>query len=164
MTILIECVALCLLFTVVVATVSLKDPLAGVHNWPPAIQQRAREMGLIREQQMAGSKGVAMKKLAAALLFAAIFAAVVYFVNGARSFAAGFGISYLIWTVVNWYDAIVIDCLWICHDKRVRIPGTEDMKAYQDYWFHIRASLRGQVIGLPIALVAGGLTEALARL
>lgn len=56
MTILIECVALCLLFTVIVAAVSLKDPLAGVHNWPPAIQQRAREKGLIREQQMAESK------------------------------------------------------------------------------------------------------------
>lgn len=105
-----------------------------------------------------------MKKLAAAFLFAAIFAAIVYFVNGARSFAAGFGISYLIWTVVNWYDAFVIDCLWVCHDKRVRIPGTEDMKEYQDYWFHIRASLKGQVIGVPVALVAGGLTEALARL
>lgn len=99
MTILIECVALCLLFTVIVAAVSLKDPLAGVHNWPPAIPQRAREMGL---------RG--------------------------------------------------------CHDKQVRIPGTEDMKEYQDYWFHIRASLKGQVIGVPVALVAGGLTEALARL
>lgn len=113
---------------------------------------------------MADSKGVYIKKLVAALLFAAIFAAVAHFVNRARSFTAGFGTSYLIWTVVNGYDAFAIDCLWLCHDKQGRIPDTEDMKEYQDYWFHIRASLRGQVIGLPIALVAGGLTEALARL
>lgn len=92
------------------------------------------------------------KKLAASLVISAVFAAVVYFVNGARSFAAGFGYSYLIWTVVNWYDAFVIDCLWVCHNRRVRIPGTEDMKEYQDYWFHIKESLKGQVRTLAISL------------
>ena len=160
----IECVVLCFLFTLAVVTVSLKDPLAGVNNWPPAIQQRARELGLIQSEQMAGSKKVYAKKLVAALVIAAIFAAVVYYVNGARSFAAGFGCSYLIWTVVNWYDAFIIDCLWVCHDQRVRIPGTEDMKEYQDYWFHIKGSLKGQIIGLPVALLVGGLTAVIAWL
>lgn len=159
---LIECVVLCVLFTLAVGWSSLKDPLAGVHNWPPAIQRRAKELGLVQPGQMAGSRTVFAKKLAAALVIAAVFAAVVYFFNGARSFAAGFGYSYLIWTVVNWYDAFVIDCLWVCHDRRVRIPGTEDMKEYQDYWFHIKGSLKGQALGLLAALVAGGLTALLA--
>lgn len=53
---LIECVVLCVLFTLAVGAVSLKDPLAGVHNWPPAIQQRALELRLIQPEQMAGSK------------------------------------------------------------------------------------------------------------
>ena len=105
MVLLIECAVLCALFTLAVVTVSLKDPTGWVHNWPPAIQQRAREVGLI---QMAGSKKVYAKKLVAALVIAAVFTAVVYFVNGARSFAAGFGCSYLIWTVVNWYDAFIV--------------------------------------------------------
>lgn len=158
MVILIECVVLCVLFTLAVGTISLKAPLAGVHNWPPAIQQRARELGLIQPEQMAGSKKVYAKKLAAAAAIAAVFAGIVYFINGARSFAAGFGYSYLIWTVVNWYDAFVIDCLWVCRDRRVRIPGTEDMKEYRDYWFHIKGSLKGQLLGLPVALLVGGLT------
>lgn len=164
MIILIECVVLCVLFTLAVGAVSLKDPLAGVHNWPTAIQRRARELGLIQAEQMAGSKQVYAKKLAALLVISAAFTVVVYFVNGARSFAAGFGYSYLIWTVVNWYDAFVIDCLWACHDRRVRIPGTEDMKEYQDYWFHIKGSLKGQALGLPAALLAGGLTALLAAM
>lgn len=161
MLILIECVVLCVLFTLAVGLVSLKDPLAGVHNWPPAIQQRAMELGLIKAEQMAGSKKVYGKKLAAAVLIAFGFAVLLYFINGARSFAAGFGYGYLIWTVVNWYDAFVIDCLWVCHDRRVRIPGTEEMKEYQDYGFHIRESLKGQVLGLPVALLTGGLTALL---
>ncbi|MBD5119315.1 MAG: hypothetical protein HDT37_09475 [Clostridiales bacterium] len=51
----------------------------------------------------------------------------------------------------------MIDCLWVCHGRRIRIPGTEGMKEYQDYWFHIKGSLKGQIIGLPVALLAGGL-------
>ena len=65
---------------------------------------------------------------------------------------------------MNWYDAFVIDCLWACHDRRVRIPGTEDMKEYQDYWFHIKGSLKGQLLGLPVALLVGGLNALLAAL
>lgn len=164
MTVWIECLVLCALFTVAVVTVSLKDPLAGVHNWPPAIQQRAQALGLIGERQISGSKAVYVKKLMGALLIAVLCTAVVYCVNGARSFSAGFSDSYLIWTVVNWYDAFVIDCLWVCHDRRVRIPGTEDMKEYQDYWFHIKGSLKGQLLGLPVCALVGGLTWALALL
>lgn len=119
MILLAECVTACILFTLVVVAVSLKDPLAQVNNWPPAIQQRAQELGLIRKEQMSGSKKVYAKKLAAAL---------------------------------------VIDCLWVCHDRRVRIPGTENMKEYKDYWFHIRGSFMGQALGMPVALLVGGLT------
>ena len=158
MVLLTECIAGCVLLTLTVGVIALKDPLAGVHNWPSAIQQRARELGLIQTEQMAGSKKIYVKKLMAALVIAAGFTAVIYFANGARSFAEEFGYSYLIWTVVNWYDAFIIDCLWVCHDRRVRIPGTEDMKEYQDYWFHIKSSFRGQLIGLPVALLVGGLT------
>ena len=162
MILLTECMVVCILFTLIIRAVSLKNPLACVHNWPPAIQQRVWELGLIQSEQMAGTKKVYVKKLAAALVIAVAFTVVVYFVNGARSFAAGFGYSYLIWTVANWYDAFIIDCLWVCHDRRVRIPGTEDMKEYQNYWFHIKGSLKGQVLGLPVALLVGGLTVFLA--
>lgn len=56
---------------------------------------------------MAGPKKVYAKKLAATLIIAVVFAGLLYCVNGARSFTAGFGYSYLIWTAVNWYDAFV---------------------------------------------------------
>lgn len=119
---------------------------------------------MIQKNKMTGSKAVYVKKLFGAILIAIVCAGVVYFVNGVRDFAAGFGYSYLIWTVVNWYDAFVIDCLWVCHDKCVRIPDTEDMKEYQDYWFHIKGSLKGQLMGLPVCLLVGDLIAVLALL
>ncbi|MCR4584515.1 MAG: hypothetical protein K5686_02220 [Lachnospiraceae bacterium] len=76
-------------------------------------------------------------------------------VNHAQSFIQGFGYAYIIWLAITWFDAIVIDCGWFCHSKRVRIPGTEDMKEYHDYLFHIGQSCIGSLLGLPACLIVG---------
>uniref|UniRef100_UPI004056584B hypothetical protein n=1 Tax=Acetatifactor sp. TaxID=1872090 RepID=UPI004056584B len=79
-----------------------------------------------------------------------------FFLNDADSFVKGFAISYGIWLVADWYDAIFLDIIWFCHSKKVIIPGTEDMvKDYHDYWFHIKGALIGMVLGLPACLIAG---------
>ena len=36
-----------------------------------------------------------------------------------------------------------------------KIPGTEDMKEYKDYWFHIKGSIRGSLIGIPACVLIG---------
>ena len=153
----IECAILCVLFTIPLLIMS-KNPLSGINNYPPAIIRRVRELGLIDDTQLPRSKKVIARKLVAAIVIAIICALTVYFVNGARTFGQGFATTYLIWTVVDWYDAIVIDWIWFCHDPHFVIPGTEDMvKDYHDYWFHAKASLKGMLIGLPVALIVGGL-------
>ena len=154
----IECIILSVLLTIPLLIMS-KDPLNGIDNYPPAIIEKVRELGLIDAGHMPRSKKVIIRKGIAALVVSIFCALIVYFFNGARSFLQGFGITYIIWTVVDWYDAIVIDWIWFCHDPRFVIPGTEDMtEAYHDYWFHTKASLRGMLIGLPVALIVGALT------
>ena len=77
----------------------------------------------------------------------------------------GFSITYLFWTVVNWYDAVVIDWIWFCHRPKFIIPDTEDMvKEHHVYWFHAKATLKGMLIGLPAALVVGGLVALCAQM
>lgn len=158
---LIESIVGCILFTIPLIIVS-RNPLAAIHDYPPAIIQRVKEMGLIDDTQVPRSKKVIMKKSLAALIIAFLCALAVWHFNGARSFLQGAGITYGLWTVVNWYDAIIIDCIWFCHSKRFRIPGTEDLeKDYLDYGFHLRGSLKGQLIGLPVALLVGCMTDLL---
>lgn len=76
-------------------------------------------------------------------------------VNRAQGFIQGFGYTYIIWLAIAWFDALVLDCGWFCHSKRVRIPGTEDMKEYHDYLFHIEQSCIGSLLGLPACLLVG---------
>lgn len=161
MIILIESIVLCILFTIPIVMIS-KNPLIGIHDYPPAIIQRVREMGLIDDTHLPRSKKTVMKKVVAALFIAFLCALIVYYVNGARSFLEGFGYTYLLWLIVDWYDAFVIDILWFCHDKRFVIPGTEGMKEYKDYWFHIKGSLIGMTYGLPVALLVGVIVALLA--
>lgn len=160
MTFLIESMILCLIFTLTVPLYGLRDPLAMIDDYPPAIQARVRELGLI-------PVGRPKKRIAAKLVFCLIVAAalaiILHIFNGSDTFLSGFVNSFLLWSVVDWYDALVIDCLWFCHSKRCVIPGTENMTAaYHDYGFHIRESIKGMLIGLPVCLLVGGLTAFLA--
>ena len=153
----VECIFLCVLFTIPLLIMG-KNPLSGINNYPTAIIRRVQELGLIDDTQLPRSKKVIARKLIAAIVIAIICALTVYYVNGSRTFWQGFATTYLIWTVVDWYDAIVIDWIWFCHDPHFVVPGTEDMvKDYHDYWFHTKASLKGMLIGLPVALIVGGL-------
>lgn len=115
------------LFTAVIVSLTLKDPLTFVGNYPPAIQKKCIKLGLIKDRKKRFTKADYIRKGAALIVFAVFLAFVVHKFNGADTFLEGFGISYLIWLIIDWYDALILDCIWFCHSKKVRIPGTEDM-------------------------------------
>ena len=155
MVFLIESMVLCVLFTAAVVPPVIRNPIGAVHDYPPAIAERAIELGLTTGKHRRTSKGVVIVKAMVAIALACVLAIVVRYINRAEGFLQGALISYGLWMVINWFDALVLDCLWFCHSKRVMIPGTEDMKEYKDYLFHIKAGCIGSVIGIPVAILVG---------
>ncbi len=151
----VELLVLFLVFTLMVVPSVRKNPLSMVHDYPTDIYRKAVELGLVRESQIRRSKKFLIKRILAIAVMGTLFGLVVHRFNGADSFLKGAGYTYLLWTAANWYDCFVIDWLWFCHSKRVIIPGTEGMKGYKDYLFHARGSLKGMLLGVPAALVAG---------
>lgn len=89
------------------------------------------------------------------VIFIIIFVSIILrYINKYDNFQDTIKFSFLIWTIVNIYDCLVIDIIWFCHSKKVMIEGTEDMiDAYHDYLFHIIESLKGEVIGLIVCLI-----------
>ena len=153
MTILIEVLVLCLMFTGMVF-IMLKDPIKTVYNYPPKIQERVKSLDMYKGK-IPSTKNMLVTKAIASLFMLIIIALVLRYVNGCTSFLGAFGTGYLLWTIVNIYDALVIDCLWFCHSKKCILPGTEDMvKEYKDYFFHIKESLIGEVLGLVVCALA----------
>ena len=152
---LIEFLIACGLFTLFVFLNS-RDPVKNLFNYPPAIIARCDDLDLVDECNCLGGALYYEKKIVAMLVFGILLGLLVRYINGCETFVSGALTAYALWVVVNWFDALVLDCIWFCHSKRFVIPGTEDMTdAYHDYWFYIRGALIGMLLGIPAALVAG---------
>ena len=158
MVFLFEFIIACALFALMVFLMS-QDPVKSIFNYPPAIIERCDKLGLVDTSNKPGGVGFYVKKLTAVAIFGVLLGLLVRYVNGCTTFWCGCLTAYALWVVVNWFDAIVLDCIWFCNDKHFVIPGTEDMVAdYHDYWFHIKGALIGMLLGIPAALVAGLMT------
>lgn len=151
----VELLFLFFILTLMVVPTMLKDPLSMVHDYPTDIYRKAQKLGLVKESQNRQSKEFLIKRIIALLVLGILFGFLVRYVNAADTFLKGMGYTYLLWTAVNWYDCIVIDWLWFCHSNRVVIPGTEGMKGYKDYLFHAKGALKGMLLGIPVAVIAG---------
>jgi hypothetical protein len=155
MTFLIESLIACVLFTLFVFLMS-RNPVKTIFNYPPAIIERCRQLSLVDDGNRPGGTGFYVKKVTALIVFGVLLGLLVRYVNGCSTFLCGALTAYALWCVVNWFDAIVLDCIWFCHDPHFVIKGTEDMtEDYHDYWFHIKGSLIGMVLAIPAALIAG---------
>ena len=150
----IESIILCVLFTIMVYVVS-REPIKTLYNYPPKIQERVKSLDEYKEK-IPTQENKVVAKIIASILFLIIICIVLRYVNGYTTFIESFKYGFLLWTVVNLYDAIVLDIIWFCHDKHFVFKGTEDMvKEYHNYWFHIKGFFIGEILALVICTLAG---------
>ena len=161
MILLIECLIGILLFTLIVVPMGLKNPIGVISDYPPAIREKCVELGLVENTEKRFSVKDLIRKALAIIVLVVVAVFVMIKINHAETFQHGFLYTFIVWLVITWFDAFVLDCIWFCHSKRMRIPGTEDMKEYQDYFFHIKQSCIGTLIGIPACAVVGLFVELL---
>ena len=154
MILVIESIVLCLLFTLMVFMIS-REPIKTLYNYPPAIQERVKSLDKYKDQ-IPTQKNKITAKLLACVLIIAVISLILRYVNGYTTFKEGFGYGFLLWTIVNLYDAIVLDIIWFCHDPYFVFEGTEDMVSdYHDYWFHLKGFCIGEGLALVVCLIVG---------
>ena len=136
----VEAIVLCILFTLMVFIIA-REPIKTLYNYPPKIQERVKSLDAYKDQIPAEENKVSL---------------LMRYVNGYTTFGQALGYGFLLWTIVNLWDVIVLDILWFCHDPRFVFEGTEDMTAdYHDYLFHIKGFLIGEVLALVVCALAG---------
>ena len=154
MILVIESIALCVLFTIMVYIMS-REPIKTLYNYPPKIQERVKSLDEYKDKIPTQKNKIFAKSLASILIII-IISLILRYVNGYTTFIEGFGYGFLLWTIVNIYDAVVMDIIWFCHDPYFVFKGTEDMvDEYHNYWFHIKGSLIGEVLALIICAIVG---------
>lgn len=153
MTVFIESVVLCFIFTVMVYLMS-RDPVKTLYNYPPGIQKRVRELDEYKDSIPAEENKV-LAKTGASVLFVIVLSLVLKYLNGCTSFRDAFLYGFLLWTIVNAYDLLVLDIIWFCHDPHFVFKGTEDMTDdYHDYMFHLKGFFMGEAIALPVCILS----------
>ena len=154
MIIVIESVILCLIFTMMVYIMS-REPIKTLYNYPPKIQERVKSLDEYKDKIPTQNNKI-IAKVFASIIFLVIICLLLRYINGYETFIDSFKYGFLLWTIVNLYDAIVLDIIWFCHDKQFIFKGTEDMKdEYHNYLFHLKGFFIGELLALIICSIAG---------
>ena len=154
MIIFIESILLFVLFTLMFFIMS-RNPINTLYNYPPKIQERVKSLEEYKDSIPANKNKIAAK-LIACIMFVVILSLILRFINGCTTFLAAFGYGFLLWTIVNLWDVIVLDIIWFCHDPHFVFKGTEDMvNDYHDYWFHIKGFFVGEGLALVVCALSG---------
>lgn len=149
----IECIAACVLFTIILEIAAANRREAFANDYPPVVTDRLRQMGIIAEKPPA-KKSDMVRKLVAVIVYAVLFALLLRYVNGISTFLKGALTAYGLWLVVDWYDFLVVDILLAPFDKFYKVAGVSAFE-WSAVKFHLKASIRGVVIGIIFAPIVG---------
>ena len=131
MKLLIQLVLYCLLFTGMVKYSVRGGALDGLYFYPKPVQERAIEIGLITRETIAKKRRNFMILFYLVMLTALLL--IIGLWNRIDSFKMAYLQALLFLEVMNWYDGIVIDKLWVGHSKFWIIAGTEDFPFVQTW-------------------------------
>ena len=144
----------CALFTLMVKYAVRGGAIDGLYFYPKSVQDRAIKIGLTDRDTMNRKR-----KRFMTLFYVVMLAALVLIIalwNRVRDFRTAYLQALLFLEVMNVYDGIVIDKLWVGNSKFWLLPGCEDLP-YIQTWAQV---LKKRII-LALIWVAGAAIAAL---
>ena len=129
--IILQLVLFCALFTLMVKIAVGNNALNGLYFYPKPVQEKAYELGLTDRETVAKKRKLFMTAFFAVMATALI--SIIRVWNGIQSFWTAYLHALIFLEVMNWYDGIVIDRLWVGHSRFWVIPGTEEIPFVQTW-------------------------------
>ena len=103
----------------------------GLYFYPKAVQERAYEIGLTDRETVKKQRKRFMTLFYIVMLSALVLIIVVW--NNVSDFKTAYLQALLFLEVMNIYDGVVIDKLWVGHSKFWILKGTEDIPFVQTW-------------------------------
>ena len=112
-----------------ICAIGIRNGAVGmVHLYDPKVQERVIALGLTTAEKIRKRSALFRSLcLPGYLLYVLVC---VYAINGARGFWPGFWQGFVILSVMNLIDRLLIDEYWVGHTDAWIIPGTEDLRPY----------------------------------
>lgn len=121
----------CAVFTLTVKLAVRDNPLNGLYFYPKPVQEKVYELGLTDRKTVAKNRTVFMILFYIVMLVSLVL--IIGLWNGISDFWTAYIQSLIFLEVMNWYDGIVIDKLWVGNSKFWIIQGTEDIPFVQTW-------------------------------
>lgn len=121
----------CALFALMVKLAVRNDALNALYFYPKPVQERVYTLGLTDRETVARKRKRFMIPFMIVILCALLLMIGLW--NGIHDFWPAYFQALLFLEVMNWFDGIVIDRLWVGHSKLWIIPGTEDIPFVQTW-------------------------------
>ena len=113
----------CLLFLLMVKCLARDSGRNCIYFYPKDYLEEAHKRGIVdKDAEM--KKGKLIMIPFCLIVFAVLVCIIAYW-NRVTDFKTAFGQAYLFLVVMNWFDGIVLDRLWVAHGKLWVIEGME---------------------------------------
>ena len=129
--IVLQLILFCALFTLMVKLAVGGSALNGLYFYPKPVQEKVYALGLTNRETVARKRKRFMIPFFLVMLSALVL--IIGLWNGVRRFWPAYWQALLFLEVMNWYDGIVIDRLWVGHSRFWIIPGTEEIPFVQTW-------------------------------
>lgn len=126
-----QLILFCGLFTLMVKIAAGNRAVNALYFYPRAVQERVYSLGLTDREMVYRKRRRFMIPFFVVMGTALIL--IIGLWNGVRTFRGAYLQALLFLEVMNWYDGIVIDRLWVGHSRFWVIPGTEDLPFVQTW-------------------------------
>ena len=155
MTLIFQLILYCLIFTLMVKLSVLGGAVNGLFFYPKAVQKRAIELGL-------SDRATIDRKFKRFMtLFYLVMTVTLLMIIGVWNRVSDFKTAYIqaliFLEVMNIYDGVVIDKLWVGHSRFWVIPGLEDMQFVQTWGQVLRKRIKLALVWVAGAALAAGL-------
>ena len=129
--IVLQLILFCALFTLMVKLAVGGSALNGLYFYPKPVQEKVYALGLTNRETVARKRKYFVIPFFLVMLSALVL--IIGLWNGVRRFWPAYWQALLFLEVMNWYDGIVIDRLWVGHSRFWIIPGTEEIPFVQTW-------------------------------
>ena len=160
MILLLQLILYCLLFTSMVRYAVRGGAINGLYFYPKAVQERAYKIGLTDRETVKKQRKQFMTLFYIVMLTALVLIIAVW--NRVSDFKTAYLQALLFLEVMNIYDGIVIDKLWVGHSKFWIIKGTEDIPFVQTWTQVLKKRSFLAAIWLIGAVIVAGIVVLLA--
>ena len=126
-----QLILFCALFTLMVKIAVGNNALNGLYFYPKPVQERTFEIGLTDRETVIRKRKHFMIPFFLVMLIALVL--IIGLWNGVKMFWPAYFQALLFLEVMNWYDGIVIDKVWVGYSKFWLLPGCEDIPYVQTW-------------------------------